>query len=187
MLVGVLALQGDVSEHVAALRKLLKEVRIVKKAAHLKGLKGLVIPGGESTTVGKLMVKYGLPEAIREYRPAIYGTCAGTILMAREIVGTQQFSLNLMDIKVERNAYGRQRESFESDISIPTLSAKPFKGVFIRAPVIKRVGENVEVLGTCNGHPVLVRQGKYLASTFHPELTGDMRIHKYFISLCRQK
>lgn len=186
MLVGVLGLQGDVAEHVSALKRLQGDVRIVKKASHIEGLSGLIIPGGESTTIGKLMVKYGLPEAIKEHEPAIYGTCAGTILMAKEILGSEQFSLDLMDIAVERNAYGRQRESFEADISIPALGDKPFRGVFIRAPVIKGVGKNVEVLAEHRGSPVLVRQGRYLASTFHPELTGDGRIHRYFISMCRR-
>lgn len=185
MLIGVLGLQGDVAEHASALQKLHADVRIVKKASHVKGLRGLIIPGGESTTIGKLMVKYGLPEAIKEHKPAIYGTCAGTILLAKEIVGSEQFSLNLLDIAVERNAYGRQRESFEADISIPALGEKPFRGVFIRAPVIKRVGKNVEVLAEHEERSVLVKQDKYLASTFHPELTGDLRIHKYFISMCR--
>ncbi len=185
MLIGVLGLQGDVAEHASALQKLHADVRIVKKASQVRGLRGLIIPGGESTTIGKLMVKYGLPEAIEEHKPAIYGTCAGTILLAKEIVGSEQFSLNLLDIAVERNAYGRQRESFEADISIPALGDKPFRGVFIRAPVIKRVGKNVEVLAEHEGRPVLVKQDKYLASTFHPELTGDIRIHEYFISMCQ--
>jgi 5'-phosphate synthase pdxT subunit len=185
MLVGVLGLQGDVAEHVKALEELLGDARVVKKASHIKGLSGLIIPGGESTTIGKLMVKYGLPEAIKEYRPAIYGTCAGAILLAKKIVGSSQFSLGLMDISVERNAYGRQRESFEADISIPALGSRPFRGVFIRAPVIKKTGKNVEVLAEHMGSPVLVRQGRCLASTFHPELTGDLRVHKYFVSMCR--
>ncbi len=185
MLIGVLGLQGDVAEHASAIKELLGEVRIVKGASHVKGLTGLIIPGGESTTIGKLMVKYGLHEAIRKHEPAIYGTCAGTILLAKDIVGSKQFSLGLMDIAVERNAYGRQRESFEADISIPALGDRPFRGVFIRAPAIKKTGKKVEVLAEHMESPVLVRQGKYLASTFHPELTGDLRIHEYFISMCR--
>lgn len=186
MLVGVLGLQGDVKEHVNALEELLGEARIVKKPSHLQGLKGLIIPGGESTTIGKLMVKYGFNKALKEPRLAIYGTCAGIILLAKEIAGSKQFSLKLMDITVERNAYGRQRESFETDLSIPALGSKPFRGVFIRAPAVIKVGENVEVLAEYGGSPVLVRQGSYLASTFHPELTGDLRIHEYFISMCKQ-
>jgi 5'-phosphate synthase pdxT subunit len=183
MQVGVLGLQGDVTEHVTTLRKLLKkeEVRVVKKAADVKDLEGLIIPGGESTTIGKLMVKYGIDEAIRNHGPAIFGTCAGTILLAREILGSDQFSLELMDIAVERNAYGRQRESFETEIAIPALGKKPFRAVFIRAPAIKRVGRGVEVLAEHRGEAVLARQGAILASTFHPELTNDLRIHKYFI------
>lgn len=180
-------MQGDVAEHVAALRRLLKkeEVRVVKKAADVEGLAGLVIPGGESTTIGKLMVKYGIPDAIKNQGPAIFGTCAGTILLAREILGSHQFSLKLMDIAVERNAYGRQRESFETDVLIPALGEKPFKAVFIRAPAIKRVGRKVEVLAEHRGEAVLARQGRNLASTFHPELTHDLRIHRYFLEMLK--
>lgn len=186
MQVGVLGLQGDVTEHVTILRKFLKEeeVKVVKRAVDIEELEGLVIPGGESTTIGKLMVKYGIDKAIKNKRPAIFGTCAGSILLAKEILDSEQPSLGLMDIKIQRNAYGRQKESFEAEIAIPVLGKKPFRAVFIRAPAIKGVGRKVEVLAEYGGEAVLARQGTILTSTFHPELTGDPRIHEYFINIC---
>lgn len=181
MRVGVLGLQGDVSEHVDALSKLDGvDVVIVKKASDLKNVDKLVIPGGESTTVGKLIQKYGIDKAVKKI--PIFGTCTGAILLARRI-NTGQFSLKLMDIEVERNAYGRQKESFEAEISIPALGKKKFKAVFIRAPVIKKVGKGAEVLARLNGNPVLVKHGALLAATFHPELTEDTRLHEYFLKL----
>lgn len=181
MRVGVLGLQGDVSEHVEALKRLNSiDVAIVKKASDLKNVDRLVIPGGESTTVGKLIQKYGINKAIKKM--PIFGTCTGAILLAKS-VDTGQFSLGLIDIDVERNAYGRQKESFEAEISIPVLGKEKFKAVFIRAPVIKKVGKNVEVLADFNGAPVLVRQGALLAATFHPELTADARLHEYFLKI----
>lgn len=184
MQIGVLGLQGDVTEHVTILRKLLKtgKVKVVKRAGDIKDLDGLVIPGGESTTIGKLLKKYGIDKAVKHARPAIFGTCAGTILLAKKILDSEQASLGLMDITVQRNAYGRQKESFEAELSIPALGKKPFKGVFIRAPVIIEVGKDVEVLAEHGGNPILARQGPYLAASFHPELTSDLRIHKYFIT-----
>lgn len=180
MRIGILGLQGDVAEH-AAMLKGLAEVIMVKKAPELETLDGLIIPGGESTTIGKLIGK--IDKEIKRKKIAIFGTCAGAILLAKEIVASQQFSMKLVDIVVERNAYGRQRESFEADLQIPVLGKMPFRAVFIRAPVIRRVGKNVEVLAEYDGAPVLARQGKLLVSTFHPELTNDYRLHEYFIRL----
>lgn len=183
MRIGVLGLQGDVTEHVTILKKLLRdgEVKVVKRAADIEELDGLVIPGGESTTIGKLMIKYGIDKGVKNGRLAIFGTCAGSILLAGKILDSEQPSLGLMDIRIQRNAYGRQKESFEAEIAIPAVGKKPFKGVFIRAPVIKGVGKGVEVLAEHKGDPVLTRQGRYLAASFHPELTDDPRVHAYFI------
>jgi 5'-phosphate synthase pdxT subunit len=175
MLIGVLALQGDVSEHFNILRNLLaaEEVTLVKTKERISELDGLIIPGGESTTVGKLMVKYGIDKKIKSSENlAIFGTCTGAILLAKKILGMKQFTLNLMDFEVERNAYGRQRESFEADLAIPVLDGKPFRGIFIRAPVIKNVGKKVKVLARYKNDPVLIEEDRFLAATFHPELTG---------------
>jgi len=183
MRIGILGLQGDVAEHAAIVKKLADEVVIVKRAPELETIDGLIIPGGESTTIGKLIVKYGIDKEIKRKKNAIFGTCAGAILLAKEIVAAQQFSMKLADIVVERNAYGRQKESFEADLQIPVLGKTLFRGVFIRAPVIRRVGKSVEVLAEYDGAPVLARQGNLLVSTFHPELTTDYRLHEYFIRL----
>ncbi|WP_460171363.1 pyridoxal 5'-phosphate synthase glutaminase subunit PdxT [Thermus sp. FJN-A] len=187
--VGVLALQGDFREHKEALRRLGVEAREVRKPEHLEGLKALIVPGGESTTIGKLAREYGLEEAVRrrveEGTLALFGTCAGAIWMAREILGyPEQPRLGVLDVAVERNAFGRQVESFREDLEVRGLG--PFPGVFIRAPVFRRLGEGVEVLAELKGLPVLVRQGKVLASAFHPELTGDARLHRYFLDLAKQ-
>jgi 5'-phosphate synthase pdxT subunit len=184
MQIGVLGLQGDVTEHVTILRKFLREeeVKVVKRAKDIEKLDGLVIPGGESTTIGKLMVKYGIDKAVKNKRLAIFGTCAGSILLAKNILNSEQSSLGLMDIKIERNAYGRQRESFEAEIPIPVLGKKPFRAVFIRAPVIREVSRGVDVLAEHRGDVILARQDHYLAASFHSELTEDLRIHEYFIS-----
>ncbi|NPV69675.1 MAG: pyridoxal 5'-phosphate synthase glutaminase subunit PdxT [Firmicutes bacterium] len=184
--IGVLDLQGAVREHVSALRACGCSVRTVKRADDLDGLRGLVIPGGESTTIGKLMVDYGLMDAIRERAAlgmSIYGTCAGLVLLAREIQGSSQPRLGLMDMSVCRNAFGRQRESFESPLSIPVMGEEPFPGVFIRAPYVPEAGPACEVLCRYNGRIVLVREGRFLASAFHPELTDDLRLHRYFLSM----
>lgn len=184
--VGVLALQGDFREHKEALRRLGLEAREVRKVKDLEGLKALIVPGGESTTIGKLAREYGLEEAVRrqveEGTLALFGTCAGAIWMAREILGyPEQPRLGVLDAAVERNAFGRQVESFREDLEVRGLG--PFPGVFIRAPVFRRLGEGVEVLAELKGLPVLVRQGKVLASAFHPELTEDSRLHRYFLEL----
>jgi 5'-phosphate synthase pdxT subunit len=187
MKVGVLALQGDVAEHLSAMKRAIRrrgEVIAVKKAEQVSKLDGLVIPGGESTTIGKLIQKYGIDKAIHANPElAIFGTCAGAILLAKEIEGYEQFSLKLMDITVARNAFGRQRESFEVDLTIPALGEKPFHAVFIRAPIITRAGKGVEVLARVDDAIVLARQGRYLACAFHPELTRDSRLHRYFADI----
>jgi 5'-phosphate synthase pdxT subunit len=182
-IIGVLALQGNVKEHVDMLKRVTKDVRVVKKALQIKGLDGLIIPGGESTTILALLKKYRIDKEIKKTNLPIFGTCAGVVIMAKEILNMPQDTLELMDIKVERNAYGRQVDSFETDLKIPKLGKKPLPGVFIRAPIIKRIGKGVEVLAKQNGDPVLIRDGKFLAATFHPELTGDTRVHEYFLKL----
>jgi 5'-phosphate synthase pdxT subunit len=184
--VGVLALQGDFREHKEALRRLGVEAKEVRKPEHLLGLKALIVPGGESTTIGKLAREYALEEAVRqrveEGSLALFGTCAGAIWMAKEILGyPEQPRLGVLDVAVERNAFGRQVESFQEEVQVKGLG--PFPGVFIRAPVFRRLGEGVEVLAELGGLPVLVRQGRLLASSFHPELTQDPRLHRYFLEL----
>ena len=189
MKVGVLGLQGDVREHAAALESAGATPVIVKRADELASVDGLVIPGGESTTIGKLLDRFGLLEPLveraRDGLP-LYGTCAGAILMARDVVGKEQapHRIPVMDITVRRNAYGRQVDSFEADLSVTGME-EPFRAVFIRAPAIEEVGDTVEALATVDGHPVLVRQGRLLASTFHPEMTGDNRVHSLFVEMLR--
>ena len=216
--VGILALQGDVREHMHAVaacgpsatlgacpepaeRVALSlpalslsngpkggaEAVQVRLPSDLEGLAGLIIPGGESTTIGKLMERCGLDDAIKKFAAqggAVFGTCAGMILMAGEIEGSSQPSLRLMDISVRRNAYGRQAESFEADLETHELGKRPLRAVFIRAPVLSRPGQGVRVLAEFEGQPVLVEQGKMLAAAFHPELTDDSRVHQRFLSLC---
>lgn len=188
--IGVLALQGAVREHVSALQKCGAEAVPVKRSEQLEGLDGLVLPGGESTTIGKLVMRYGLVDPIRELAAAgkaLFGTCAGMILLARTITGSEQFSLGLLDIAVTRNAFGRQRESFEAALSVPVLGDEPLCAVFIRAPLVEKTGEKVQVLAKYGGRVVAVRQGRVLAASFHPELTTDLRLHRYFLSLAREK
>ncbi len=184
--IGVLALQGAFREHVEALRKLGAEAVEVRLPEQLEGLDGLIIPGGESTTIGKLAVQYGLEEAIRRFAQQgkpVYGTCAGMIMLSRD-VGRDQPLLGLMNIKVERNAFGRQLDSFETDLDIPALGKKPFHAVFIRAPRIESVGEGVDVLSRLDDNTaVAARQGNVIVTAFHPELTDDLRWHRYFLSL----
>jgi 5'-phosphate synthase pdxT subunit len=184
--IGVLAVQGDVVEHRAVLRRLGVDEVEVRLPDDLAGLDGLIIPGGESTTIGKLAVRYGLDRAIPEHVRrglAVYGTCAGMILLARRALGGEPPLLRLMDIAVRRNAYGRQVDSFEADLAVPALGPAPLRAVFIRAPAIEQVGAGVEVLAVLGGRPVLARQGRLLVSSFHPELTGDDRVHRYFLGL----
>jgi 5'-phosphate synthase pdxT subunit len=186
MKIGVLALQGAFREHIEALRELGVNAVEVRLPKQLDGLDGLIIPGGESTTIGKLAVQYGLAEAIRRYVSQgnpVYGTCAGMIMLSKD-VGMDQPLFGLMDIKVERNAFGRQLDSFETDLEIPALGREPFHGVFIRAPKIEEVGDEVEVLAKLDdGTPVAARQGKIIVTAFHPELTNDHRFHRYFLDL----
>ena len=187
--VGVLALQGGVAEHLAMLRRLGAECVEVRLPAHLEGLDGIILPGGESTAIGKLMVGYDLLEPLRHRiqvgLPA-YGTCAGMILLASDLGSSRQPVLGVMDIGVRRNAFGSQLDSFERDLAVVGLEGAPFRAVFIRAPAIERIGEDVETLAAlADGTPVAVRQGLLLASAFHPELGDDARIHRMFLELCR--
>lgn len=189
MKIGVLALQGDVREHSSALDGAGATPVIVKTADALASVDALVMPGGESTTIGKLLDRFELIEPLRERAGAgmpIYGTCAGAILMSREIAGPQDapFRIPVLDVVTRRNAYGRQVDSFEADVDVAGLEGA-FRAVFIRAPVFEEVGEAVEVLASVDERPVLVRQGPFLASTFHPEMTGDNRVHELFVDLVR--
>lgn len=186
MKIGVLALQGDFREHAAMLRSLGADVRDVRLPDQLNGLDGLVIPGGESTTIAKLMRLYALDEEIVEFRGALFGTCAGMIVLARAATdGTpDQPQLGLIDIVVQRNGYGRQVASFESDVSLGEGSTVP--GVFIRAPRIVSIGEHVEELGHVAGEPVIVREGRVLAACFHPELTANTSTHELFLELVEE-
>lgn len=191
MAVGVLALQGDFREHVEALGRLGVPVREVRLAEHFDGLDGLIIPGGESTTIGRLAQRFRLFEPLRERIRAglpVWGTCAGLIFLARD-VGRPQPVLGLLDVGVVRNAFGRQTESFEADLDMPALDrvankgepGRPFHAVFIRAPLITRLGPGVEALASLPQGVVAARQGRLLATAFHPELTGDDRCHRFFL------
>jgi len=183
--IGVLALQGDFAAHAAALADVGARAVEVRRAAELDALAGLVVPGGESTTLLNLMADEPWFEALRGFHArggALLGTCAGAILLAREVVGPAQASLGLLDVTVRRNAFGRQVDSFEIEVALAD-DAAPLPAVFIRAPRIVRVGAGVEVLARLDGEPVLVRQGRVLAATFHPELTGDRRLQARFLAL----
>jgi 5'-phosphate synthase pdxT subunit len=175
--IGVLAVQGNVREHVAMLRRLGADPVDVRKPDELDGLDGLVIPGGESTTFMRLMRLYGLDEAIRRFQGPVLGTCAGMIVLDREHLG-------LVDIAVARNAYGRQVASFEADVQLAGED-EPLRGVFIRAPRLGDAGPHVEVLAELDGEPVLLRDGRFLVASFHPELTDDTRVHERFLALVR--
>ncbi len=184
MRVGVLALQGDVSEHAAVLREAGAEPMPVRTPQALEEVQALVIPGGESTTIGALMARCGLDQAVRrrvQDGMPVLGTCAGLILMAKRASGGEPPLLGLLDVAVERNAYGRQRESFEDDLHCPAVDPAPFRVAFIRAPVVTWVGEGVQVLARHEGLPVLVQQGRLLGATFHPEVTGYPGVHRYFL------
>jgi pyridoxal 5'-phosphate synthase pdxT subunit len=184
--IGVLALQGDVREHARMLSDAGAEPVVVKKAEQLQEIDGLVIPGGESTTIGKLLRRFEMLEPLRARVCSgfpVYGTCAGMILLADEIAGSgaDQPSIGGMDITVQRNAFGRQQESFETELEMPALGGEPLSAVFIRAPVVTRVGEDVEVVALLDSERVVAaRQGNLLVSAFHPELTDDPRMHRYF-------
>jgi 5'-phosphate synthase pdxT subunit len=188
--IGVLALQGDFAEHITALRRLGVKADEVRLPHQVEPLDGLIIPGGESTTIGKLAAEYGLLDAIRRLHAQgkpIWGTCAGMIVLAKNVrrglLGGQPI-LGLMDITVDRNAFGRQVDSFEIDLEVSALGGEPFHAVFIRAPLITAVGPGVEVLARLSdGGVVAAQQGRLLATAFHPELTGDTRFHEYFLRL----
>jgi 5'-phosphate synthase pdxT subunit len=187
--IGVLALQGAVAEHIERLRRLGAEAREVREPHDLDGLEGIILPGGESTTLGKLMRRIGLDSALREFAGAgkpMFGTCAGMILMARSLDGNDQPLLGLMDMKVRRNAFGRQVDSFEQDLEVTGLDGDGFRGVFIRAPYVVETGPEVSVLAQVDGHGVLVRQGRLMAAAFHPELTDDLRVHKLFVEMVQR-
>jgi len=185
--IGVLAMQGAFVEHIAILRRLGVEAVPVRLSGEFKGLSALVIPGGESTTIGKLMREYSLVDEMRKLISKgfpIMGTCAGMILLAKQVQGLKQHTLEAMDIEVRRNAFGRQVDSFEMALEIPVLGQPPFPAIFIRAPWIEKVGDGVEVLASLpDGTAVAVRQGNLVATAFHPELTDDLRLHEYFLSI----
>ncbi len=191
--IGTLALQGDFHEHEAMLRRLDVNTRQVRSADGLSGLDGLIVPGGESTTFCKLMDDFDLYEplaAIVRSGVPTWGTCAGMIVLAKHASDLEYPTLQAIDIEVSRNGYGRQVQSFESDFDVPALGDPPFHGIFIRAPVIQSVGPGVEVLATATdgsapASPVVVRQGSVMATSFHPELTDDDRLHKYFLDIAR--
>ena len=178
MRVGVLAVQGNVREHAAMLRRLGADVVEVRKPEQLAGLDGLVVPGGESTTFMRLMRLYGLDEALRTFAAPVFGTCAGMIVLDRA-------HLDLMDLEVDRNAYGRQVASFEAELQLAG-DEEPLRGVFIRAPRVRDHGPKVEVLAEHDGEPVLLRQGRFLVASFHPELTEDTRVHELFLEQVRE-
>jgi pyridoxal 5'-phosphate synthase pdxT subunit len=178
MRIGVLAVQGNVREHAATLRRLGADVVEVRKPDQLEGLDGLVVPGGESTTFMRLMRLYGLDEALRTFAGPVLGTCAGMIVLDRG-------HLDLMDLEVDRNAYGRQVASFEADLQLAGAE-QPLRGVFIRAPRVRDHGAGVEVLAEHEGEPVLLRQGRFLVASFHPELTEDTRVHELFLDSVRE-
>ena len=185
--IGILAVQGDVREHANALREVGAEPVEVRLPRDLVGLDALILPGGESTTMRKLIDLYGLREpivALARGGAPVYGTCAGMILLADRIADGDEPVLRLLDITVERNAYGRQLDSFEADVAIPSLGDEPLHGVFIRAPVVSQVGPEVEVLARDpDGRPIAVRQGRVIATAFHPELTPDRRLHRLLVGL----
>ncbi|HJY25888.1 MAG TPA: pyridoxal 5'-phosphate synthase glutaminase subunit PdxT, partial [Actinomycetes bacterium] len=175
MRVGILAVQGDFREHAAMLRRLGVEPIEVRKPEQLADVDGLVIPGGESTAITRLIRIYGLEEALRRFKRPIFGTCAGMILLDRDHLG-------LLDMGVRRNAYGRQVSSFEADLHL-SGDDQPLRGVFIRAPRVADIGAEVEVLAELDGEPVLLRDGRHLVASFHPELTGDTRVHELFVEM----
>ncbi|MDA8234458.1 MAG: pyridoxal 5'-phosphate synthase glutaminase subunit PdxT [Clostridia bacterium] len=189
MKIGVLALQGAFREHRVALEKCGCEVVEVRKAEHLDGLAGLVLPGGESTTIGKLLNDFILLEPIRTLGlqgMPIFATCAGLIVLAKDIEGSQQPRLGLLDAQVRRNAFGRQVDSFEIDLPVAKFSGKTIRSVFIRAPYILKIYEGVEILASHEDKIVMVEQGNLLATAFHPELTDDLTLHQYFVSKCSE-
>jgi pyridoxal 5'-phosphate synthase pdxT subunit len=194
MTIGVLALQGDVREHAAALAELGETVRLVRAPADLDGLAGLIIPGGESTTLSMLLESSGLfdplDQKLRSGLP-VFGTCAGMILLADDVLDGRkdQRRFGAIDLTIRRNGYGRQVASFECDLAVADLGVEPVHAVFIRAPVVERAGDEVEVLATLpdQGQPVVCRQGSVLVTAFHPELTGDRRLHQLFVAMTKEE
>jgi 5'-phosphate synthase pdxT subunit len=190
MKIGVLAVQGDFAEHAKALASIGVEPVEVRLPQHLHGLSGLILPGGESTAMRRLIERWGLREPIVELAATgapLFGTCAGMIVLAREIAGGEKPILPLLDVTVRRNAFGRQLDSFETDVSVPVLGDQPVHGVFIRAPVVERVGAGVDVLATLdNGRIVAVRERNIVATAFHPELAGDPRFHRLVAALASE-
>jgi 5'-phosphate synthase pdxT subunit len=185
MKVGVLALQGAVAEHIRMLELAGAEGVVIKRIGQLADIDGIIIPGGESTTIGKLMRTYGFIDALRDFseqKKPVFGTCAGLIIIAKEIFEQEEMHLGLMDIKVARNAFGRQRESFETNLTIDGIEEE-VRAVFIRAPLIVEVGPQVKVLATYQDRIVAAQQGHLLAASFHPELTTDYRLHSYFVDM----
>jgi 5'-phosphate synthase pdxT subunit len=188
-IVGVLALQGDFREHLAVVARLGAHGREVRLPGDLDGIDALIIPGGESTTIGKLATRFDLMGPLREMIDAglpTYGTCAGLIFASSTVTEGSQPLLGVLDVVVQRNAFGRQNESFETDLEIEGLDT-PFHAVFIRAPWVEKVGGEVEVLASVEGHPVMVRQGSIIGTSFHPELTGDDRIHRMLIDMIARR
>ncbi|MDN5325318.1 MAG: pyridoxal 5-phosphate synthase pdxT subunit [Moorella sp. (in: firmicutes)] len=188
MRIGVLAMQGAFREHIQSLEALGVQGVEIRHANQLEGIAGLIIPGGESTTIGKLMVEFNLLEPVRHLAEGglpVFGTCAGMVLLAREITGSDQPRLGLMNARVQRNAFGRQVDSFEVDLEIPALGAEPFHAVFIRAPYIEEIEPPAEALATFKDKIVMARQGNILATAFHPELTEDLRVHRYFLEMIK--
>lgn len=184
--IGVLALQGDFREHRKVLEDLGCEVVEVRKASDLDHIDGLIIPGGESTTIGKLLQMDGLGDRIKDLATdnfPIFGTCAGMILLSKQVDDSDQYRLGLMDTTIRRNAFGRQVASFETYLEVPALGSDPVRAVFIRAPFVREVAPNVGILAEYDGKIVFVRQGNMLASAFHPELTPDYRVHQYFLDI----
>ena len=189
MKIGVLALQGDFIEHVHVMKQIGVEAVSVRLPGELSGLHGVIIPGGESTTILHLIHSFNFAQPLKEMAEAglpIFGTCAGMICLARRAteLNSSMETLALMDVEVRRNAFGRQVDSFETELTVPALGEKPFPGVFIRAPIIEKVGAGVEILAKLSdGRVVAVRQGKLVATAFHPELSKDMRLHQYFLKI----
>lgn len=185
--IGVLALQGAFVEHMAMLRRVGAEAVPIRLPHELEGIEGIIIPGGESTTIGKLMVRYDLAPALKKLIAEglpVFGTCAGMILLAKEATDLNGYSLAVLDIGVRRNAFGRQVDSFETDLPVAALGDPPFHAVFIRAPWIERVGSGVQILaGLPDGRPVAARSGNIVVAAFHPELTADTRFHRYFLHI----
>ena len=190
--IAVLAMQGDFAEHIHALKKLGADAIEARTPADIDSADGIIIPGGESTTMTKLMKEYGIWDSLKQAHAkgkAIWGTCAGMIIASKAIVGQDrpQESLGLIDVDAQRNAYGRQLDSFEENVQSSAIKGGPFHAVFIRAPILKRVGSKVEVVAkTADGAPIAVREGNVLATSFHPELTEDTRFHAYFLTLIKR-